>query len=50
MAGVALEVSPEFGYVVFTFLASVVMLIYLAEKVAFARKKYEVSVSKPTVL
>lgn len=42
--GVLSVLPSEFGYVIFTYLYSWVMLAYLAIKVGSARKKYDVKV------
>ena len=41
-----IEIDKEFGYVVSVALASVFMIFFFAEKVAFARKTYKVQVNR----
>ena len=41
-----LEVNADYGYVVFVFVASIVLLQWLGFKVAVARKKYGIKVGR----
>ncbi|XP_060592429.1 glutathione S-transferase 3, mitochondrial-like isoform X1 [Ruditapes philippinarum] len=46
MAALALQLQPEYGYVILVFIASIFLLQWLGIRVGMARKKYEVKYPK----